>query len=79
MTPSGQTISRGIAIVQYASVEDAGRALKNLVFEESLGDPSRVKIEFYESRESRNLPEPALHDLHVTQGFAEPILMALKE
>ena len=49
----GHKHSRGIAIVQYASVEEAGHALKNLVFEEALGDPCRVRIEFYESRETR--------------------------
>lgn len=54
MQPDGTKKSRGIAIVQYGKVEDAGRALKNLVFEEQLGDPTRVKIEFYESRESRD-------------------------
>ena len=49
----GQKISKGIAIVQYSSVEDAGSALKNLIFEDKLGDPSKLQIEFYESRESR--------------------------
>lgn len=29
--------------------------MKNLVFEDSLGDPSRLNISFYESKESRAL------------------------
>lgn len=45
--------SRGQAIVQFQTKEGASSALKNLLFEETLGDPTKLTIEFYQSRESR--------------------------
>ena len=45
--------SRGQAIVQFGTKEGASSALKNLVFEEALGDPTKLSIDFYQSRESR--------------------------
>lgn len=79
----GQKHSRGIAIVQYSTVEEAGLALKKLVFEEALGDPCRVRIEFYESHESRMQSDygqrDPVHELRVTEEFAQPLLYALKE
>ena len=45
--------SRGIAIVQYAKKEDAAEALKKLPYVYKLGEPGRISILFYESKESR--------------------------
>lgn len=86
LQPDGTKKSRGIAIVQYAKVEDAGRALKNLVYEEQLGDPSRVKIEFYESRESRDA-ESKLNAHYALESIPnvkmreqlQPFMMVLKD
>lgn len=47
----GRVASRGIAIVQYASKEDASEALQKLPFETSLGN--FIEIDFYQSKESR--------------------------
>ena len=77
--PDGNKTSKGIAIVQYASSEEANLALKNLIFEEALGDPSRIKIEFYESRETRQSDFFSRVDPIMSQELAHPILFALKE
>ena len=52
---NGIKASRGLVIVQFSTKEGACKALKNLVFEDSLGDPGRLNISFYESKESRAL------------------------
>lgn len=39
-----EIISRGIAIVQFTSKEGAANALRNLPFEEKLGDQSRISL-----------------------------------
>ena len=48
---NGQSVSRGIAIVQYASQTDASEALKRLPFETGLGEI--VDVDYYQSMESR--------------------------
>ena len=48
-----EVLSRGIAIVQFSTKEAASNALRGLPFEEKLGDISKLKIEFYQSKESR--------------------------
>ena len=45
--------SRGIAVVQYAKKESAAEALKKLPYVDKLGEPGRISILFYESKESR--------------------------
>lgn len=48
-----EVLSRGIAIVQFTTKEAAANALKGLPFEDKLGDFSQIKIDFYQSKESR--------------------------
>lgn len=50
---SERAVSRGIAIVQFSTKEGASNALRNLHFEDQLGDPSRIQIDYYQSKESR--------------------------
>lgn len=63
-------ISRGIAIIQFTNKAGAANALRNLPFEEKLGDQSLIKIEFYESKESRMLDiemeEQNKHDISLS-------------
>lgn len=44
-------VSRGIAIVQYNTKDQAANAMKNLPFETKLGD--MIDVDFYQSKESR--------------------------
>ena len=52
-----KVVSRGIAIVQFSTKEGASNALKKLHFEDRLGDPSKLQIDYYQSKESRNKQE----------------------
>jgi len=53
----GTQVSKGIAIVQFTTQDGAATALRNLPFEQRLGDPKQVQIDFYESLESRLLSQ----------------------
>ena len=62
----GKAVSRGLAIVQYATKEDAALAMKKLIFETSLG--SMLEIDFYQSKESR-LQEMEEQNNTIKQAF----------
>mmetsp|Transcript_3696 Transcript_3696/g.6293 ORF Transcript_3696/g.6293 Transcript_3696/m.6293 type:complete len:322 (+) Transcript_3696:917-1882(+) len=47
----GQIVSKGIAILQYSSAQEATQAIKGLPFRKNLGEV--LDIDFYQSRESR--------------------------
>jgi hypothetical protein len=42
-----------MAIVQYQNKEDASVAIKKLLMEDNLGDPIKMEIQYYQSKESR--------------------------
>ena len=46
-----KVISRGLAIIQYATKDAAAKALKRMPFETTLGP--LLEIDFYQSKESR--------------------------
>lgn len=46
-----KVLSRGIAIVQYATKEEAAEAIKKMPFEVAIGN--MLEIDFYQSKESR--------------------------
>lgn len=46
-----KVVSRGIAIVQYQTKDEAAEAMKKLPFDRKLGD--FIQIDFYQSKESR--------------------------
>ena len=48
---NNKVLSRGIAIVQYATKEEAAVALKKMPFEIAVGN--MLEIDFYQSKESR--------------------------
>ena len=46
-------MSKQQAIVQFATKEAAGAALKGLILDEALGPASKLFLDFYKSHESR--------------------------
>jgi hypothetical protein len=50
-TESGDKISKGQAVVSFQKKEDAVKAMKNLYFEDELGD--RLDVDFFHSKDER--------------------------